>query len=110
MFSVTFEDLLEKIQNIPCSEKRVREPNYYEGVFAQPNMLQVHTALEACFGPPLKPEGKPPTSEATQYSKAYGGVQGNQVLYYRKCPQGDEMAMLWPWGNGASVTLKMIRR
>jgi len=107
---MTFDDLLEQIQKIPCSEKRAREQNYCEVVFAKPSMQEVNTALEACFGPPLKPEGKPPSAEATQYSKAYGGVQGNQVLYYRKSANGDEMAMLWPWGNGVSVTLKMIRR
>jgi hypothetical protein len=107
---MTFDDLLEKIQGIPCAEKRVREANYCEVVFAQPNMPQVNAALEACFGAPLKPEGRPPTAEATQYSKAYGGVQGNQVLYYRTSAEGDEMAMLWPWGNGTSVTLKIIRR
>jgi len=107
---MTFDDLLEQIQNIPCSEKRAREANYCEVVFAQPNMPQVNAALEACFGTPLKPEGKMPSAEATAYSKAYGGVQGNQVLYYRKSASGDEMAMLWPWGSGASVTLKMIRR
>ena len=107
---MTFDDLLEQIQNIPCSEKRAREANYCEVVFAQPNMPQVNAALEACFGTPLKPEGKMPSAEATEYSKAYGGVQGNQVLYYRKSASGDEMAMLWPWGSGASVTLKMIRR
>ena len=109
---MTFDDLLEQIQNIPCAEKRAREANYCEVVFAQSNMLQVNAALEACFGAPLKPEGKPPSAEATLYSKAYGGVQGNQVLYYRKGAGavGDEIAMLWPWSNGVSVTLKMIRR
>ena len=107
---MTFDDLAVQIQNIPCAEKRASEVNYREVVFAQSNMPQVNAVLEACFGAPLKPEGKLPSAEATEYSKVYGGVQGNQVLYHRKSASGDEMAMLWPWGNGASVTLKMIRR
>jgi len=106
---MTFENLLEQIQSIPCEEKRTREENYCEVVFSKPNMSQVNAVLEACFGPPLKSEGKTPTPEAAQYSKPYGGVQGNQVLYHRKSDNRDEIAMLWPWGNGTSVTLKMIR-
>lgn len=107
---MTFEELLQRIQEVPCAEKRTSQPDYLEVVFAQTNMPQVHSALAACFGPPLKPEGKAPSAEATQHSKNYGGVQSNQVLYYRKSLTGDEMALLWPWGNGLSVTLKMIRR
>lgn len=107
---MTFDDLLDQIQRIPCAEKRTREANYCEMVFAQPNMPEVNQTLVACFGVPLKPEGERPSAEAAQYSKAYGGVQANQVLYHRKGASGDEIAMLWPWGNGTSVTLKMIRQ
>ncbi len=107
---MTFEDLLEQVQKIPCEEKRAREADYCEAVFGAANLVALNGLLESCFGPPLKPEGKPPSADATKYSKAYGGVQGNQVLYYRLQNSRSEMAMLWPWSNGASMTLKLIRQ
>lgn len=107
---MTFEELLEAMQKIPCEEKRERNTHYCEVVVDDRSLGPVNHLLEECFGPPLKPAGKSPSSEASACSEPYGGIHGNQVLYHRLTSQGSEIAMLWPWQNGKSITVKVIRR
>jgi len=37
----------------------------------------------------------------------YGGLQDDQVLFYRKCEENSMIAMLWPWKDNNQVTLKI---
>lgn len=94
---------------VPCQEMRAREAHYFEIVVAKETLGQVNVILESYFGPPLKPAGRPASSEASERAKPYGGVQSNQTLYYQLRGKISELAMLWPWGSGQSITVKIAR-
>ena len=106
---MTFDDLLIKLKEITHEELRQHEENYLELVFAKTDLGTVTSELNAYFGGPLKPEGEKPSKEAAQYSAPYGGILQGQTMYYHVKDQGAEAALLWPWGSGMSVTVKVIR-
>ena len=107
---MTFEELAAKLLQLKCEEKRFEERNYVEAVFSTEELKKVFAVLDSFFGPPIKPQGKPPSAEAAKLAKPHGGVFDNQTLYYKTGPTTSELALLWPWGNGTSTTLKLIRR
>ncbi|MBF0123450.1 MAG: hypothetical protein HQL21_08635 [Candidatus Omnitrophica bacterium] len=106
---MTYSELVTGLKNVPPQELRVSEDDYFEGVFLQASMPTASVGLEAYFGVPLKPLGMSAGPEAEKISKPYGGIQTGQTLYVRKGQEGLDCALIWPWGNGVSVTLKIIR-
>jgi hypothetical protein len=106
---VTFEQLLENIKSFPCQEVRSMESDYCEVVVSKENLQAMQALLGTFFGPPIKPEGEMPSSEASQKAKPHGGIFQNQTLYFFQNNQKAAHALLWPWGSGAAITLKVIR-
>ena len=107
---MTFEEMLERIQTVPCEEKRTAEKDYCEVVVAKPHLAPATSVLESYFGRPLKPEGEQASAEAARHAGPHGGVHGNQTLYFHQSEKTSELALLWPWGDGSKVTLKIIRQ
>ena len=107
---MTFEELVEQVQKLECLEKRTMEKDYCEVVVAKAKLAPTNALLESYFGEPLKPAGKEPSAEAARYAQPHGGIYGNQTLYFHKSEKTSELAFLWPWGNGTSITLKIIRQ
>jgi hypothetical protein len=106
---MTFEELLAEVRKIQCEERRATEADYCEVVVAKSSLQSMAAVLESCFGLPLKPEGVTPSKEASQYAQPFGGIRGSQTMYYRTGAKGPELALLWPWGSGNLVTVKIIR-
>jgi hypothetical protein len=106
---MTFEDLLGQVDKVARQEIRAKEKDYMEIVVTKANLAAVNTTLTGYFGPPLKPEGAETTSQAAQYAKPHGGVMKNQTLYFAQKEKIIEAALLWPWGSGASITVKVFR-
>jgi hypothetical protein len=106
---MTFEELLGQVKILKCKETRAQEKDYLEVVVTQDQLGPIVSVLEACFGPPLKPRGQRPSGDANRYAGPHGGVRANQTLYHRKHESSSEMALLWPWGSGDTVTVKIIR-
>ena len=107
---MTFEELIEEVKKVEFHEVRSQQKNYMEVVIAKKNMDSLLSVFESYFGVPLKPEGKPVTQEATQHSQPYGGVQNNQTLYFQKNNEGSTLALLWPWGSGVLITVKIVQK
>ena len=107
---MTFDEMVQAIIKNKYEEKRAYDEHYVEVVVARPNLKAFLDVLQDYFGPPFKPAGKDPSQEAALYAEPYGGVRGNQTMYFRKTEQGVETALLWPWGCGTLSTLKIIRR
>ena len=105
---MNFSELLEQIQKIQYQEKRPHTADYIEVVVAKPHWEAMDQVVQSCFGAPLKPPGQNPSHDAEGYAKSYGGVRRDQTLYFQKNETGSYAALLWPWGNGTSVTLKII--
>jgi len=106
---MTFEELLKKVDQIKCVEKRVMAEDGCEVVIATDDLRRLNEVLSEYFGPPQKMQGGQFSSEAEQHAEPYGGVRSGQTLYYRTVEAGLELALLWPWGNGMSLTVKVIR-
>lgn len=106
---MTFEELLEKVKTVHCQEARAHEKDYCEVVIAKSNLDSMLSVLNGYFGLPLKPAGKKPSQDAQAYAKSHGGVYDDQTLFHRKEGACSELALLWPWGSGAAVTVKIAR-
>ena len=106
---MTFPKLLSDIQQIKSEEKREQTDEYLEMVIAKETLAALHKILTAYFGPPLKPEGQRSSGEAKRRAKPYGGIRKDQTMYFRQTGEHSECVLLWPWGNGARVTIKVIQ-
>jgi hypothetical protein len=107
---MTFSELVSALKNIPTEERRAAQETYFEAVFRSSEMTTVNTTLEAYFGVPLKPSGVRASPEALKISEPYGGIQTGQTLYSYKTLEGTDCALLWPWGSGIAVTVKVVTR
>jgi hypothetical protein len=106
---MSFEEFLAAAQKNPIDQTRTWKEDYAEVVITKDALGPFTSLFDSYFGRPLKPAGKPSSKDAANYSEAYGGIEKNQTLYFRKNENGQELAMLWPWADGASITVKMIR-
>jgi len=106
---MTFEDLLSEIKKIKWEEIREQTDNYLEVVVGNADLDPLKSVLQSYFGTPIKPEGKWPSWNASRQSKSFGGVRRNQTMYFQKSEQGSEIALLWPWGCGTVMTVKIAR-
>lgn len=105
---MTFEDLVREVRSQMAQDRKL-EKDYMEVVVEKEKLKPVLSVLENYFGAPFKPAGKAPSPEALQHSKPYGGIAQNQTLYFHQKEKTSEAAMLWPWGSGANITVKIFR-
>jgi len=106
---MTFADLIGRLRESPLSELRVCRGDYLEAVVSSDAVEAVKSLLDSYFGSPFKAEGKSAFPEAVSYAEAYGGVREDQTLYLHTGTAANEVALLWPWGSGSAVTLKLAR-
>jgi len=106
---MTFQEFLVQIQTIRIEESRAQTDEYFEAVIAKTGLDALHLLLTAYFGPPLKPEGCAPSWEASRRAKPYGGIRKDQTMYFRKDGEHSECALLWPWGSGTRITVKLTQ-
>jgi len=106
---MTFRDFLAKIQTVSLDEIRAHTDEYLEIVISQPSFGPVGKILTDYFGAPLKPVGQAPSGEASRLAEPYGGIRKDQTMYFRSVGDASECALLWPWGSGARITVKITR-
>lgn len=109
VFEVTFEELISQVRRLPLEDRRQDAPDYFEAVVATGSVPELSRMLEGFFGQPFKVAGQKPSRESDLHSGRYGGVLQNQVLYYKEREGLSNCAMLWPWGDGRQVTVKIGR-
>ena len=105
---MTFQELVKEVKRLRFEETRSDTDNYLEFVVDAPSVTPLQRVLESHFGPAFKPAGKNPSKESKKYSEKHGGVESNQVLYYVEHEGVSHCALLWPWGNGQAVTVKLV--
>ena len=106
---MSFEELVQRLLAIPYDEERKNHPGSFEYVLSTRHLNHLYPILEEYFGKPFKPAGKPPTREAEEYARSYGGIQKNQTLYFFKRDGMENRGMIWPWNDGTRVTVKVIQ-
>ena len=106
---MNYDLFLEELKKAPCLELRSTDPEYFELVVKVSDLPRVNTILETFFGKALKPSGTKPSDEAKKKAQAYGGIREDQTLYYLEAEELYYYSLIWPWANGQSVTVKVIR-
>ena len=106
---MTFAELLTEVQKLKHEEQRSQTEEYLEIVVSRESLEPLLQILTAYFGQPFKPEGALPLGAAEQRAKPYGGIRKDQTMYFRQDEDHFECALLWPWGNGTRITVKIIQ-
>ncbi|MFA7255860.1 MAG: hypothetical protein WC133_07215 [Candidatus Omnitrophota bacterium] len=106
---MTFQEFLTQIQTLRIEESRAQTEDYFEAVISKEGLDPLHKILTAYFGPPIKPEGHSPSGEANRRAKPYGGIRKDQTMYFRRNGDQCECALLWPWGSGTRITIKVTQ-
>ena len=106
---MTFRDFLARLQALKVEESRSQTEEYFEAVLSKDSLDALHTILKAYFGPPLKPEGHVPSGKASRHAEPHGGIRKDQTMYFHQDGDVCEYALLWPWGSGTRITLKVIQ-
>lgn len=104
-----YDLFLEELKKVPCQELRSAEAEYFELVVRAGDLPKVNQVLETFFGKPMKPAGDTPSSEVKKLAQEYGGIREDQTLYYMAAEELYYYSLIWPWANGQSVTVKVIR-
>ncbi len=104
---MTFEQLVLSVKNIPCDEIRTETGDFLEAVVDLAGIPVLESVLNGFFEKPFKAEGQKPSRESDKYANPYGGARQNQVLYMK---ENEAIAILWPWGSGTRVTVKLIKK
>ncbi|MDD5218238.1 MAG: hypothetical protein PHN49_04425 [Candidatus Omnitrophica bacterium] len=106
---MNYPELLQAIKKIRCEEVRVDSDEFYEMVIRKDSLKELSDVLGQYFGPPLKTAEAQPSREASKAAEPYGGIWKGQTLYYLEHDRQAHVAMLWPWSDGVTITLKMIQ-
>ena len=106
---MTYDQLLIEVKKLKFQETRTDSDSELEFVIKVDDLKILNSVLEKYFGPPLKPAGSEPTKEAWDYTADLGGIRENQTLYYVKREEISYCAMIWPWSNKVSVTVKIFQ-
>ena len=105
---MTWDEMACAVKKAKLIEMRGQKDRYLEVVVAVADLAPVTDLFKAYFGVPFKSMGERSFPEADAYAGPFGGVQTGQMLYIRKIESFVQGALLWPWGDGASVTVKIF--
>ena len=105
----SIQELMQRLKNVEYEEIRRESEAYLEAVFKVNAMEEIGLILEEYYGPAFKRAGVKPGREASECTKKYGGMQEEQVLYFRSQEGVSQLAMIWPWQDGVRATVKIIQ-
>jgi len=106
---MTFEDMIEGVKKCPITIIRTDSENYLEVVVRVDKLDLFYPVLEDFFGKISKPAGEDPHASAEQLTNDFGGVRRDQTLYDREVDGVMHLAMIWPWMDNVSATIKIYR-
>ena len=106
---MTYPELLQEIKGLTLEEMRSDSEESLELVISTTQESKLRALLESFFGVALKAAGKSPDEKSQKYAASHGGIQQNQTLYHAKKGESSFCAMIWPWGNKQSATVKIFR-
>ena len=106
---MNFGALIDSVKTLPMKEKRAESESSLEVVLQKQHLDTYLSTLRGFLGEAAKPEGNPPTQEHVHLTAPYGGIRKNQILF--SCPNGEKtaLAMIWPWSDGETLTLKLLQ-
>ena len=109
MSTLTYDQLLDNLDNIPVFESRIDQSQMKEFVISYDCIMLLHLVFQKFFGPDFKAPGERPTITDKKRSALWGGIRENQTLYYLENDEYSNCAMLWPWEEGRLCTVKIVQ-
>ncbi len=106
---MNLNELKSLFKGLTISEDRVDEESYKEMVFLFSDLEKWNKVLTSALNPPVKPVGMKPDKEHVKATEEYGAIRENQTLYKKDFAGQVIIAMLWPWSDGAHITLKLAQ-
>ncbi|OGX28526.1 MAG: hypothetical protein A2879_03635 [Omnitrophica WOR_2 bacterium RIFCSPHIGHO2_01_FULL_49_10] len=105
-----FEEIMDRIKGIEFDAIRVKSQYYFEAIILRDKLPVLAERLEKLFGKQLCPPEKKLPPDAEKVAGAFGGVMGDQTLYFLKENEYSYFAMLWPWSDDCHITVKLGRK
>jgi len=102
-----FNEVKAEVKGLNFDSIRADDDNYLEVVIPAKELGKLTAVLDRIFGGPAWPSSNSLSDEAKAVINNVGGIRKGQTLYCWH-QEGDVIfAMLWPWQDGKSVTVKM---
>ncbi len=105
-----FEEIMDGIKGIEFDAVRVKNQYYFEAIILRDKLPVLTERLEKLFGKRLFPSDNRLPPDAEKVAGAFGGVMGEQTLYFLKENDYSYFAMLWPWSDDCHTTVKLGRK
>jgi hypothetical protein len=102
------KQIIALCHDLKLAERRQVDEEYAEVVFFTRDLEHWQQKLEGLLGPAVKPAGCKPDKTHEALANPRGGVRKDQILYNKKFDNRGVVALLWPWQDGASITLKIF--
>ena len=103
-----FEALLGELKKVEITEMRFDLCDYIEFVVQAATLDKVKRILESYFGRAVDFKDAA-SSEPLSIAEKWGGIRGNQILYFHSGEQEKNFAMIWPWCDGRKVSIKIVK-
>lgn len=100
---------LTEIGKIDFQEVRIDNKDYFEAIILKSKSADLITHLEKAFGVAKWPSDKELSRRVREVTNRFGGVRGGQSLYFLEEKECSTFVMLWPWQDGANITLKIFQ-
>ncbi|MEE8416804.1 MAG: hypothetical protein V3S05_11065 [Desulfobacterales bacterium] len=105
---MNYNDFLKQIKELGFEELREDQPEYMEFVIGTNHLNRLSSILESYYGAAYASPEKKPSRQAKKYADPYGGIKKGQTLYYSDKRGVFHCALLWPWSDGKTITVKII--
>lgn len=102
-----FSELVQAVKALPIEEVRSESPEHADVVITMANLKIAEPILEKHLGKAIVLEPGVTPDHIINFMMNYGGVQPGQGLYFLKKDGVVIFAMIWPWNNQISATLKL---
>ena len=84
--------------------------NYLEAVIVTDEAGELCRVLETFLGPAVWPSENKLSPQIEDAIRGFGGIMEGQTLSFLHQYNNTVLAMLWPWGNGKHITVKIIQQ
>ncbi len=106
---MNYNELLEQLRSLEIKEMREDQPEHMEFVITASRLDSLSSILKGFYGPASASPEEQPSNEAKKHAGPYGGIRKGQTLYYLNSGEVSHCALLWPWGDGQSITIKLYQ-
>ena len=105
-----FNKIKDEVKALGCEALRADKDDYFEAVFTKAVTAKLNESLKSFLGEPVWPSKDKLALQIQDAIAGFGGIHEGQTLYFRTEGSIIIFAMLWPWGDGQRVTIKIIHK